>query len=414
MMAYLIRVNVVALMVLVFLGVGAANGESSDATGAAILKRLDEMARKMQKMESEIKTLKEQNEELRAKLEDVGSEKAGDKEAVKAGVVKRPPVKIEPLIANKPFKGGVQVEAEYLHLRATRDAAPYAGTISGVVGNNGTIDAKGETKFDRDGAWRFALSYAAPTGWDGGVKYTHFKTQGDSSVGQRGVDSDGVWVNRLDRSLADDVLNADFDDGIADYAEEELKLSLDIWDLELGHTFRTTDYTAFRFSGGLRHIDMDNDSRIRYENINAGNLQVALIDEHLDMKGYGGRIGGSFMWDIWDTGLSVNFGSALSLVYASFKTYRHDDYRVPGDSGVREITTDIDSFLPIIDLNLGVKYQYKAFFVEGGYMFSYWFNGDLKHRIGLQDDVDGGTNAYDYEKADLMLHGWTINAGILF
>ena len=48
----------------------------------------------------------------------------------------------------------------------------------------------------------------------------HFNTSGDSSLGERGMDNDNVWVNLLDRSLADDVLNYNFDDGVADYASQ--------------------------------------------------------------------------------------------------------------------------------------------------------------------------------------------------
>jgi hypothetical protein len=80
----------------------------------------------------------------------------------------------------------------------------------------------------------------------------------------------------------------------------------------------------------------------------------------------------------------------------------------------RNVRNDLDSFLPIIDVDLALQYQYKWFFVRGGYTFSYWFNGDLKHQIGGWDDIDDRTSPHDYEKSDLSFHGWFIRAGIFF
>ena len=284
---------------------------------------------------------------------------------------------------------------------------PLPGSILNLV------DAEKETRFDKDGAWRVGLSYLAPSGWDAGVKYLHFKTGGQSSVGEEGVDGSGVWANRLDRSLADDILNGDFDDGICDFARQELKLEFNIWDVELGHTVRTTQDTAFRFFGGLRHIDLDSDSKILYAEYGS-NAGTAEIKERLDTKGWGGRIGGAFMWDIGDTGLSLNVGSALSLVYANFEAYRQEIQQTGTNLGYRRVTTDFYSLMPIMDIDLGLKYQYKSFFLQGGYLFSYWFNGDLKYQMGSADDVDGSTTQYDYEKANLSVNGWTLKAGVLF
>jgi regulator of replication initiation timing len=430
MIHYLIRVSVIAFIVPVFLCFSSVPGESAELNSADILKRLNEMGQKIEQMGGEIEALKKENKELKTQLEILGLKKENrelkakldeadrkkdeTEKTVAAKVEERPPVKVEPLIP-KPFKGGFQAEAEYMYLTVNRDAAPYAGKLSeDTTIDSISIDAEDETEFDKDGAWRFGLSYVSPSGWDVGAKFTRFETDGENSIGKRGEDNDDVWVNRLNRSLADDVLNRDFDDGIADYAEEKLEFEYDIWDAELGHTFRTSDYTALRLFGGFRYIDMENNSMITYENWETGDYQVAEIENRLEMDGYGGRVGGSFVWDIFDTGLSFNFGSALSLVYANFDITRKDNYETTTDRGYRKVTMNLDSFLPIIDLDVALKYQYKWFFVEGGYLFSYWWNGDLKQEVVGWDDVDGTTSPYHYEKSDLSFHGWKIRAGFIF
>ena len=412
--ALMIRVNVIALVVVVSLLFGAGPGEASEVSNAEILKRLEAMGQQIQAMDAEIKTLKQENKELKAELKQVSPGQADHQPVVAATGAEGPPVNMTPLIADKPFEGGLQVDAELLQLTVDQDSVAYAGYLSDYTGITASIDAGQNTEFDENTAWRFGLSYIGPTGWDGGLKYMHFNTSGDSSLGERGVDNNNVWVNHLDRSLADDVLNYNFDDGVADYAAQKLKIGFDVWDAELGHTFRTSDDTALRLFGGLRHVDLNNDSTIQYENWEGALHQVALIEDRLDVEGYGARIGGSVMWDIYDTGLSVNFGSAFSLVYADFDLSRSDNYQSGATTGTRSITSDTESLLPIVDINLGLKYRYQSFFVEGGYLLSYWFNGDRQYQVVGHDDVDGTTSPYGYEKSDISFHGWTLKAGIVF
>jgi hypothetical protein len=416
----------IGLFVLVFLGATVTPGESAGVSNESILKRLEEMGKQMQqmgrqiqKMGQEIQSLKKENQELKAKVQKTDKEQAETKKALEAKKVVKAPVVKDTLIRNKPFKGGVKMEGEYLHLKAHRDASPYAGKIKKYqpAANPSKIQGK-ETDFDSHGAFRVGLAYAAPSGWDVGLKYSHFNTEGSSSLGTKSQDKDKVWANLLDRSLSDrNQLNGNFDSGIVDYAKQELELEYHIWDLELGNTFRPTEHTSVRLFGGLRYLSLENDSKVRYVNVEGlADTDEARIKNDLDVMAYGARLGSEFGWTIGSTGLSINLSAAASLLYANFETKRVDKYynQSLNREMTRNVRNDLDSFLPIIDVDLALQYQYKWFFVRGGYTFSYWFNGDLKHQIGGWDDIDDRTSPHDYEKSDLSFHGWFIRAGIFF
>ncbi len=131
--ALMIRVNVIALVVIVSLLFGAGPGEASEVSNAEILKRLEAMGQRIQAMDAEIKTLKQENKELKAELKQVSPGQAERQPVVAATGAEGPPVNMTPLIADKPFEGGLQVDAELLQLTVDQDSVAYAGYLSGYT-----------------------------------------------------------------------------------------------------------------------------------------------------------------------------------------------------------------------------------------------------------------------------------------
>jgi hypothetical protein len=156
---------------------------------------------------------------------------------------------------------------------------------------------------------------------------------------------------------------------------------------------------------------------VTYANLEGVNdIDRALITNKLDVDAYGGRIGGALNWDVWSTGLTVGVGAAVSLLYADFNVTRRDDYNDQSASEWRfkNIDSSYDAFMPIIDADVALRYSYKWFFAEGGYLFSYWHNADARFEVGGYDDVWDMTVPYNYEKADIIYDGWFLKFGAVF
>jgi hypothetical protein len=209
--------GIIALILLVFAVPASAESKEPDSN-AAILERLEQMSQKMDQMGKELEGLKKENEALKARLKQVSQQQAETRKAMK--VVKPEPRPMETAIPNKPFEGGITVDAEYMSLNIHRNAAPYTGFIYGdaTTERDYEIDTM-DTEISWDGAYRFKLGYAAPSGWDLGARFMYFSTEENSALGNLDEDNDDVWANFIDRVLVDRVgLNGNFEEGIVDYA----------------------------------------------------------------------------------------------------------------------------------------------------------------------------------------------------
>lgn len=319
--------------------------------------------------------------------------------------------------------GGLFITGDYLYLRATQNATPYAGSVLRPTGtiDNLPINANAsltsellDTRYDRHSAFRIHLGYMLPSCWDFGVRYTYFRTTGNSTLGDPTLDSDAVLANRLDRNMANLVVNANFDDGYCDFAAQALSLRYSTYDLELGRYLQLNSRRlAVRALGGFRFAEINQVSRINYVNIENNGYFSADTDETMWMTAWGMRAGAEAHYLVgW--GFSVFARGSGSLMYADFDTSRIDLQKTPTSVGIRTITDGFQHMVPVAELNLGARWQYGGFYISGGYDMINWFNMVQGIDATLQDDVDGTSNNYRIDRRSLGLDGFFVETGLLF
>lgn len=312
---------------------------------------------------------------------------------------------------------------EYLYWQATRDVTPFAGTLSrpsgtfqGLPINSGAslVSELRDADYGRNSGFRANIGYCMTDRCDIGFRYTYFYTNGASSLGDPNLDTNSVLANRLDRSLADVILDAAFDDGEADFASQRIRLNLNIYDIEIRRRLRLNSKRfGAHLMAGFRFAEIDQASQISYQNLESGNLLRADTDETMDMSAAGLMFGGDVEYHMgWHT--SIFARGAVSLLYANFDVSRLDLQTSATAAGVRLISDSFQSVVPVVELNVGARWQYGRFHVAAGYNIAHWF--DMVQGLDAinQDDVDGATNSYRVERSGLSFDGFFAEAGLRF
>lgn len=319
--------------------------------------------------------------------------------------------------------GGLFVTADYLYWRATQNATPYAGSASHPSGSIDDLPINSgasltselvDTRYDRNSAFRINFGYMMSDCWDIGFRYTYFRTNGFSSLGDASLDTDSVLANRLDRNLANLVLDSTFDDGYVDFASQSISLRYSTYDLELGRYLRLNSRRlAVRALGGFRFAEINQNSQITYQSISGNSFLTSDTTESIGMSAWGLRVGGETHYLVgW--GFSAFARGYASLLYADFDTQRIDLQKSSTAAGIRDITDGFQHLVPVAELNLGLRWQRGGFYVAGGYDMANWFNMVQGIDATLQDDVDGTSNNYRIDRRDLSLDGFFVEAGLLF
>ena len=315
------------------------------------------------------------------------------------------------------------VTMQYLDWRASRDVTPYAGTldrpsgtIQGLPIDTGSsfYSTLFETNYSRSGGLRLDIAYAVHDNWDIGFRYTNFDTSGNSAFGDPTQDTNAYLANRLDRSLANVILDTSFDDGETDFASQHIGINANVYDIEIRRHFRFhSPRVSARMLGGFRFAQIDQDSEIRYQNLESGNLLTADTSEALGMSAAGLYFGGETRCYVgWNTSLFAR--GAASLLYADFDTSRLDVQTGNTEAGIRSISDSSQKAIPVLELDVGARWQYGRFHVACGYDISTWFNMIQALDAINQDDVDGATNSYRIERGDLTFDGFFAEVGVRF
>lgn len=320
-------------------------------------------------------------------------------------------------------RGRLFVAMEYMYWQASRDATPYAGTLtrpSGTAGglpinsSSSLVSQLSDTSYSRTGGFRANIGYMMCDRWDIGFRYTYFYTHGASSLGDPTVDTNSVLANRYDRNLANLILDTSFDDGEVDFASQRLRLDFDTYDIELRRQLCfDSQRLAARVMGGIRFAEIDQVSQISYYSLEGGNLLSADTDETMAMHGAGILAGGEAHY-LMGWGTSCFARGAVSLLYANFDVTRTDLQTSATSAGIRSLSDTYQNIVPVVELNVGIRWQRGRFFAAGGYDFANWFNMVQGMDAINQDDVDGTTNSYRLENGSLSFDGLFAEAGMMF
>lgn len=312
---------------------------------------------------------------------------------------------------------GFFVVADYLNWRTTNSTSPYAGsltrpaagTLNGglpVVTGHSLTSQLLETSFDRGGGFRINLGYQLPNEWFSGFRYTMFSANGRSSIGDATLDTDNVLANRLDRNLANIVLDLSFDDGEADFASQSLSIGYDTYDLEIGRYLNLSGgRTSLKVLSGLRFANIQQSSIVNYSNLENATTRFADTTEAIGMSAWGIRSGIEANVAVTQK-VSIFARTAASMLYADITASRTDRQQSPTSVGLRSVSNDISSFVPVSEVSAGGRYQRNNLCLALGYDAAHWFNVVQSTDAIFQDDVDGATNGYRNQRGLLSFDGF--------
>ena len=313
-------------------------------------------------------------------------------------------------------KPGLMASFTWLNLRARRDSTPFSGIIQFENGSPGDsfIAQLTDTEYNMDPAFRVDLGYQWQDRWDSKLRWTRFRNDGSEELGTVTQDNDNVYANMLDRSLVDDTLNHDFDDGVADFASQTLDLEYDVGDIELGRAWRIGRFGMARPFVGLRLARQRERADTYFANLEGADLDEYWLTQSNTLDAWGFRLGSEGRVQLGRSGLGVFGRSALSMMLANYRLYR-DDRTLQGSSGNSEYRTygqRYSTVLPVVELAAGVSYHRGPWFVSAGYEITNWFNMYQQLEVRGWDDVDGSTPQLVADRKDLSLDGWFLRGGL--
>jgi hypothetical protein len=251
-------------------------------------------------------------------------------------------------------------------------------------------------------------------GWFAGARYNGIFTDETSSAGTPGVSIDSLHASLLDRSLANIVLNSNFDDGKTDAATETIKINRNHGDLVLGHEATVTSWLAGSWHAGLRIASINVDRDVLYQTITGGVSKSADIALKSDMIGLGPTAGISTTLDLWGTGLVLKSAASGSLLASRFNLSRSDVYQSGATTGTRSVDMTTYGVVPMVDTSIELGATFGRFYAGVGYTVSAALNGGRTILSSANDDVDGATSPYTTEGNDIINQGVFARASYTF
>jgi len=223
-----------------------------------------------------------------------------------------------------------------------------------------------------------------------------------------------VHASLLDRSLANNILNFDFDDGKADAATEDITLRQQFGDLVLGQRLGAGGgFSSGFWEAGMRVANTDLDRDILYQNLEGADVDTAQIAFGSQMWGVGPTVGAG-LTTLLVPGVTLSGSASASALYADFDLSRSDTYvdTSAGTTGIRQVSLGTRQIVPVFDAALELSTQLGPVRASLGYMVSAWLGGARSIATAGGDDVDGTTAPYNIKSEDLITHGVHARAGI--
>ncbi len=264
------------------------------------------------------------------------------------------------------------------------------------------------------GGLRVAVRGLLGDSWFAGAQYTGFFTDEGSSLGSIAANNDNVHANLLDRSLANIILNSNFDDGKADFASEDMSLKQNFGDLVLGKGLKSNGLLGGFWHAGVRVANTDLDRNVVYANQQGAGVDTAQIAFGSQMWGVGPTLGGGLS-AILMPGVALTGTASASALYADFDLSRRDEYiNQSNATGIREVSLGAREVVPVFDAALELAMQLGPVRASLGYAVSAWLGGARAINVAGWDDVDGATAPYTVKSDDLITHGVYARAAVDF
>jgi hypothetical protein len=284
--------------------------------------------------------------------------------------------------------GAFLLGADYLLLKPRRRPTDYA-----IVGPGGSWGPQGNivsVNWDYDSAFRVMLGYRFPgEGWDVRLGYTYLQSDATGSVS---APAGQVLLATLTHPSA--VV-------FANQAAGTIRLTYNLWDLELGRTFHPTECLAVRAFAGPRIAQIDQKFNAFYDGLDANHDAVLST---LNFDGAGIRFGADANVNLGH-GLGAYGRGGLSMLAGHFRSTLGETTNA-GATTIVNVTDRFDKVVPVLEMGLGLSWQYHNWRLTAGYEFTNWFG--MSDGIGFSDDAHPGK--YVRRTGDLSLDGLVLRA----
>jgi len=237
---------------------------------------------------------------------------------------------------------------------------------------------------DRNSGVRTNLGYRTRSGWEWGIGYTYFQTDGTASAAAPA--GGNLWATRSHPALYEEALTADV----------SANFGYHVFDLEARYPLVQGCPVTMQIFGGLRWADIDQTFQVVYD---GDDFVDALCRNATSMTGFGLRLGAESHWRL-NSSWSL-FGSAAgSILYGRFHTHLLETNTAGADTIV-DVRDDYGQAVPVLDAAVGVAWNRGPVQIRGGYEMANWFN--LADRSMFPDERHEG--AYAPQANDVLLDG---------
>ena len=212
--------------------------------------------------------------------------------------------------------------------------------------------------------------------------------------------STAIHASLLDRSLANIVLDSNFDDGKTDAATETIKIDRNRGDLVLGREATVTSWLGGSWHAGLRVASINVDRDVLYQSITGGVSKSADIALKSDMIGLGPDR--RHRHDNRSLGHRLRFEEHGVGLAAGEPLQSHSHRRLPIGGDHRHAQRRYDHLRRRADVRHldRARLVVRQFYAGIGYTVSAALNGGRTILSSGNDDVDGATSPYTTEGND--------------
>jgi hypothetical protein len=187
----------------------------------------------------------------------------------------------------------------------------------------------------------------------------------------------------------------------ASRADAAIRLTCNVWDIELGKTFHPSERLAVRVFAGPRIAQIDQGFNAFY---NGQDANQDAVRSTVYFDGAGARVGADLDLEMGH-GLGVYARGGLSMLAGHFRSTLAETTNA-GATTVVNVTDRFDKVVPVLELGLGLSWQYRNFRLTAGYELTNWFG--QSDGIDFADDAHPGK--YMHRTGDLSLDGLVLRA----
>jgi hypothetical protein len=257
--------------------------------------------------------------------------------------------------AKDPPAGGLYLSGEFLLLTPRQRGLDFAITDpSNNLAPNGRVES---LNYETQPGFRATIAYRVPGhGWELGLTYTYFNSRDDAVVA---APPGGLIYPTLTKAgLTNDALGA----------LARSRLTLNVYDIELGRHWDTDETLRFRLVGGVRLITVRQSLEAFYDGRDA---DLAFVRTESNFDGAGPLAGVESWWALTKS-IGV-FGRATGgLVTGTMR----NPYRETNNGGATVYADVSDRYaltVPFATVGIGLSYEYRGLFFRAGYEVTNYF-----------------------------------------